>query len=92
MKEETVDKELSKSPVALPDDPDMLAHYNFSQAVRGKYAGRFTEGYTIRVEKADGSIEETRWVHLPPDVAAAFSTNEAVHAALREWLADKQPR
>ena len=50
-------------------DPDMLAEYDFSQGVRGKYAQRYAEG--------------TNLVLLSPDVAEYFPDSEAVNAALR---------
>ena len=50
-------------------DPDMLAEYDFSQGVRGKYAQRYAEG--------------TNLVVLSPDVAEFFPDSEAVNAALR---------
>lgn len=48
------------SPSAL----DMLPEYDFAGAVRGHYAGHFAQGYTVRVEKTDGSTEETLFTHL----------------------------
>jgi hypothetical protein len=50
-------------------DPDMLAEYDFSQGVRGKYAQRYAEGTNVVV--------------LSPDVAEFFPDSEAVNAALR---------
>jgi hypothetical protein len=50
-------------------DQDMLAEYDFSQGVRGKYAQRYSEGTNIVV--------------LSPDVAECFPDSEAVNAALR---------
>ncbi|MGC8639398.1 MAG: hypothetical protein ACP5XB_05915 [Isosphaeraceae bacterium] len=50
-------------------DPDMLAEYDFSQGVRGKYADRYAEG--------------TNLVRLSPDVAEFFPDSESVNAALR---------
>jgi hypothetical protein len=50
-------------------DPDMLAEYDFSQGVRGKYAKRFAEGTNIVV--------------LSPDVAEFFPDSAAVNTALR---------
>ena len=50
-------------------DPDMLAEYDFSQSVRGKYAKRYAEGTNVVV--------------LSPDVAEFFPNSEAVNAALR---------
>jgi hypothetical protein len=51
---------------------DMLPEYDFSRGIRGKYAERFAEGSNVVV--------------LPPDLAAAFPTTEAVHKALRGLL------
>lgn len=53
-------------------DPDMLAEYDFSQGVRGKYAQRYSEG--------------TNLVALSPDVAEFFTDSEAVNAALRALI------
>ena len=50
-------------------DPDMLAEYDFSQGVRGKYAKRYAEGTNVVV--------------LSPDGAHFFPDSEAVNAALR---------
>ncbi|MGC1722446.1 MAG: hypothetical protein WA746_25985 [Isosphaeraceae bacterium] len=54
-------------------DPDMLAEYDFSQGVRGKYAQRYSEG--------------TNLVALSPDVAEFFPDSEAVNTALRALIA-----
>jgi hypothetical protein len=53
-------------------DPDMLAEYDFSQGMRGKYAQRYLEGTNIVV--------------LSPDVAEYFPDSEAVNAALRALI------
>ena len=53
-------------------DPDMLAEYDFSQGVRGKYAQRYHEGTNIVV--------------LSPHVAEYFPDSEAVNAALRALI------
>ena len=50
-------------------DRDMLKEYDFSKGVRGKYARAFAEGSNVVV--------------LPPDLAQAFPTSEAVTDALR---------
>jgi len=49
--------------------PDVLAEYDFSQGVRGKYAQRYAQGTNVVV--------------LSPDVAEFFPDSEAVNAALR---------
>ncbi len=54
-------------------DPDMLAEYDFSQGVRGKYAQRYSEG--------------TNLIALSPDVAEFFPDSEAVNTALRALIA-----
>jgi len=54
-------------------DREILPEYEFRRGVRGKYAQRYAEGSNIVV--------------LPPDLAKAFPTSEAVHEALRACLA-----
>jgi hypothetical protein len=50
-------------------DPDLLEEYDFSNGVRGKYAGRFAQGSNVVV--------------LDPDVAQVFTDSESVNQALR---------
>lgn len=50
-------------------DPEMLDEYDFSDGVRGKYAGRFPKGSNVVV--------------LDPDVARVFPDSESVNQALR---------
>ena len=50
-------------------DPDMLAEYDFSNGVRGKYVERFAKGSNAIV--------------LDPDVAEIFPDSESVNQALR---------
>ena len=58
-----------KKIMANRKDPDMLAEYDFSGGVRGKYAQRYREGTNI--------------VRLDEDVAAKFPNSEKVNEALR---------
>ncbi len=53
-------------------EDDMLKEYDFTHAVRGKYADRFPKDVVM--------------VTLAPDVAAAFPDAEAVNEALRVLL------
>ena len=53
----------------LGSEPEMREEYDFSNAVRGKYAGPFAEGSNVIV--------------LDPDVAEVFSDPAAVNGALR---------
>jgi len=48
---------------------DMLAEYDFTSGVRGKYAKRYARGSNV--------------VRLEPDVAKVFPTAEAVNDSLR---------
>ncbi len=50
-------------------EPEMREEYDFSKGLRGKYAGRFTEGSNVIV--------------LDPDVAEVFGDGRAVNEALR---------
>ena len=54
-------------------DPEMLAEYDFSAGVRGKYANRYARGSIVVV--------------LDPDVAEVFPDAASVNQALRA-LAD----
>lgn len=54
-----------------PDD-DMLAEYDFSGGIRGKYVERFKSGSNI--------------VILSPDVAEIFHDSESVNEALRTLI------
>jgi len=61
-----------KNKADTPVDEGLRAEYDLSQlrgGVRGKYAKRYNEG--------------TNLVLLAPDVAAAFSSDQAVNDALR---------
>ncbi|MBA2633235.1 MAG: hypothetical protein H0U86_09600 [Chloroflexi bacterium] len=53
-------------------DPDLLDEYDFSTAVRGKYAERYRQG--------------TNLVQLDADVADVFPTARDVNAALRSLI------
>lgn len=57
-----------------PDDPDILMEYDFSNGIRGKYAGLRQTG-----RLPDGS----RVVLLDPDVAEMFTDSESVNRTLR---------
>lgn len=61
-----------------PAKDEMRAEYDFSKAVRGKYAGRIRRTTTLVV--------------LEPDVAAVFDTAEAVNSALRALAAIPVPK
>lgn len=59
-------------------DDEMRPEYDFSKAVRGKYAARVARGTNVVV--------------LAPDVAQAFKTSKAVNDALRSQLKRKPAR
>lgn len=61
-------KKVSKS----KSEPDLRQEYDFSRAVRGKYAKRFGEGTNVVV--------------LDPDVARVFSDSKSVNGALRALM------
>ncbi|MCE0522065.1 MAG: hypothetical protein LV480_04065 [Methylacidiphilales bacterium] len=50
-------------------DTDILADYDFSKGVRGKYARRYAKGSNVVV--------------LDPDVAKLFATSKNVNSSLR---------
>jgi len=71
---------------------EMRPEYDFTGAVRGKYAGAFDAGYTVRVIQPDGSVEERHYpsrqdaIVLEPDVSKYFPDSESVNKALRSLI------
>jgi len=64
--------EISKTSQDSEAEDDIRPEYDFSNAVRGKYAGRIHA--------------ETVMITLAPDVAAAFPDADSVNEALRLLL------
>ncbi len=72
-------------------DGEMLPEYDFSgqTGIRGKYYRQLRAGYTLKVEREDGTSlvrQITRpegTVMLDPDVREYFADAEAVNTALR---------
>jgi hypothetical protein len=64
---------MKKTTRKVSESDDMLAEYDFSGGVRGKYAKRFADN-------------EVTVVVLDADVATAFPTSQAVHDALRQAM------
>jgi uncharacterized DUF497 family protein len=54
------------------EERSMKSTYDFSQAIRGKYARRYTQGANV--------------VILEPDVAKVFPTSKAVNSSLRKII------
>jgi hypothetical protein len=80
----------------MPEDDEMLPEYDFASmqgGVRGKYYNALRAGYTVKIHKADGTVEvhhfklEAGAVRLDPDVRAHFPDSEAVNQALRRLIA-----
>jgi hypothetical protein len=72
-------------------DEAMRPEYDFAgrTGIRGKYYQKLREGYTIKVEREDGTTLVQHITHpegtvlLDPDVREYFSDAESVNAALR---------
>lgn len=72
----------------------MSPEYNLEgkKGVRGKYAKSMQKGYSVRVLKADGTVETSQFVPkenavvLDPDVKAYFPDSESVNRALRSLI------
>jgi len=62
----------------MRNDPDMLEEYDFSPGVRGKYAGRYSEGANVVV--------------IDPDVAKYFPDHDSVNESLRSLVAILEKR
>lgn len=56
-------------------DKPMRKEYDFSQGVRGKYAGRYAQGTNVVV--------------LEPDVAKVFPNSKVVNVSLRKIIREK---
>lgn len=67
----------------------MRDEYEFPDARRGQHHRAYREGHTVRIFKADGTMEVTHFtladgaVMLDPDVKAVFPDSESVNRALR---------
>ena len=76
---------------SLPND-EMSPEYDFSKGVRGKHAGQYQRGHTVKVHKADGTTAIQRYkledgaVLLAPDVREYFSDSDSVNQALRSLI------
>jgi len=72
---------------------DMKDEYDFSGGVRGKHYRAYRAGHSVRVTKADGSVEEHYFtledgaVMLDPDLKTQFPDSDAVNKALRSLAA-----
>jgi hypothetical protein len=56
----------------MPNDPTMLAEYDFSNSVRGKYADKYADGTNVVV--------------IDKDIIAYFPDHDAVNQALRSII------
>lgn len=77
MKKAAKNTRTKKVPRPINGD-DMRPEYDFSGAVRGKYAKRYAEG--------------TNLILLEPDLAAEFPDSKSVTRALRAYLKSKLVR
>ena len=71
---------------------EMLPEYDFTDGVRGKHHKAFREGHTVKVHRANGTIDvryftlEDGAVMLEPDVRQYFPDSDAVNKALRALI------
>lgn len=71
---------------------NMLPEYDLRGAVRGEFYRPLHKGYTVHVQKSDGTTEVRRYkliegaVILQPDVRAYFPDSDAVNKALRSLI------
>jgi hypothetical protein len=77
---------------ATNKNDEMRAEYDFSKAERGKFYRPLDKGYTVHVQKADGTVVVNHYtlaegtVLLAPDVLEYFSDSESVNEALRSLI------
>ncbi len=75
-------------------DEDMLPEYDLSGRVgmRGKYYQALRQGYTIKIDRTDGTtlvqhiVRPEGTVMLDPDVRTFFPDAESVNATLRALI------
>jgi hypothetical protein len=105
MNEAILEKDIIEAEVTLDDD--MLPEYDFTRmkgGVRGKYYKARREGYTVKINHEDGTVEYHHYHPLEGTVAIDrtvreyFPDAEAVNNALRGLIAlipkkqgDQQP-
>lgn len=80
----------NKGPSSDRDSQDEMApEYDFTHGVRGKHAQAMRKGYTMVIQRSDGTTEVREVVPPPgtvvldPDVRLYFPDSEAVNRALR---------
>ena len=84
---------MKKTSFEQQQDDDIRSEYDFRQAVRGLHYRPIEQGYTIKIHKTDGTIEEQHilfepgTIRLDPDVSACFPDAQAVNQALRSLMA-----
>ena len=71
------------------DVKEMREEYDFSPGVRGKHYRAYREGHSVRVTKADGTVEERHFTLADgaamrdPDLRTSFPDSDSVNRALR---------
>lgn len=84
-------KNITSEDQGLEND-DMLPEYDFADGVRGKHHKAFREGHTVKVHRANGTVDvqyftlEDGAVMLEPDVRQYFPDSDAVNKALRALI------
>ena len=72
----------------------MRPEYDFSAGERGRHYKSCCAGHSVRIEKADGTVEEHPFgqaegvVLLDPDLRERFPDSESVNKALRSLPKD----
>lgn len=69
-------------------DEEMLDEYDFTgkKGVRGKYRESFKQGYSVRITKKDGIVEEQFFASIEPDVYKHFPDSKSINNALRSLI------
>ncbi len=79
----------ARTKLAQAEDNDMRPEYDFRGGVRGKHYKAMQAGYTITIQKADGTtlvkdvMPKEGAVILEPDIRAYFPDSESVNRTLR---------
>lgn len=65
-------------------EPEMLPHYDFSEAVVGKHYRKFREGVNIKLLEGGKSVQ---LIALDDDLQSIFPDSKSVNDALRHIIA-----
>jgi hypothetical protein len=83
---------MKKKNINLSMDHEMRSEYDFSGGVRGKHFRAYRQGYTVKIQKPDGTAvvrhvkPQEGAVILEPGVREYFPDSESVNRVLKSFI------